>query len=197
MENKKLTSREIQALNTKKKLFKAALELMKNKGYDNLTIREICQKAGTSSGNFYNYFNGKEQLLSFYYEMAGDDFDKQVKLQISIQNPIERIISFYTWYAGYTADFGLDFCGSFFSSKNKTLNTDKIYNRVMEITLVYVQEAARDGFFSLNSRTCEEVTKDLCVIVKGAIMDWCVYDGNYDLPRYVNSLLTNCIKGLM
>lgn len=199
MENQEKTyrSRELQALNTKKKLFQAALQLMENKGYDNFTVREVCQAAGTSTGNFYNYFNSKDQILSFYYEMAGNDFEVYVRSQEQKQNPMDKIVSFYTWYAKYTSDFGLDFCRSFFSSHNKSLNTEKIYNRVMEITFVYVQEADKEGIFYLDGRTCEEVTKDMCVVVKGAIMDWCVYDGNYDLPQYVQRLLTNFIKGVL
>ncbi|WCM60741.1 TetR/AcrR family transcriptional regulator [Paenibacillus polymyxa] len=199
MENKEkqYTSRELQALNTKKKLFQAALQLMKNKGYDNFTVREVCKIAGTSTGNFYNYFNSKEQILSYYYEMAGNDFEVYLRAHDTDQNPIEKMVSFYVWYARYTADFGLDFCRAFFSSNNKSLNTDKIYNRIMEITFAFVQEAANEGFLYLDGRTCEEITKDMCVVVKGAIMDWCVYDGGYDLPQYVQRLLTNCIKGIL
>ncbi|WCM60721.1 TetR/AcrR family transcriptional regulator [Paenibacillus polymyxa] len=55
------TFRDLQAMNTKKKLFQAALQLMKNRGYDNFTVREVCQLAETSTGNFYNHFNSKEQ----------------------------------------------------------------------------------------------------------------------------------------
>ncbi|WP_431086665.1 TetR/AcrR family transcriptional regulator [Paenibacillus sp. 8b26] len=193
---RKLTTRELKALNTKKKLFQATLELMKNKGYDNFTIREVCKIAGTSTGSFYNYFDSKEQLLSFYYEMAGEDFEQHAKMYTGFQNPIEKITSFYVWYAGYTTEFGLDFCRLFFSSTNSSLNTDRIYNRVMEITLEYVQEAVEQQLIHLGERSCEETTKDLCVIFKGAIMDWCVHEGNYDLPQYVQHLLSIFIKGL-
>lgn len=199
MENseKKYTSRELQANNTKKKLFQAALQLMDNKGYENFTVREVCQLAGTSTGNFYNYFDSKEQILSFYYEMAGNDFEVYLQNHTIDQNPIEKMVSFYRWYAGYTSDFGLDFCKAFFSSNNKSLNTDTIYNRIMKITFAFIKEAANDGLLYLDGRTCEEINKDMCVVVKGAIMDWCVYDGSYDLAEYVQRILTNCIKGVL
>lgn len=192
-----LTSRDLQALQTKKNLFDVTMQMMKTKGYDNITIRGICEKAGTSTGTFYNYFENKEQILSYYYELVGEAFVNQVEDKMEKIDPIEKIIVFYKWYAEYVAGFGVDFCSVFFSSKNKTLNTDKIQNFVMEITECYLKEAEEKGLLKFESRTLKRVNKDLCIIVKGAISDWCVYEGEYKLDEYIEYLLRACINGLL
>ena len=44
MEQKK--TRKDRAIDTKNKIFETAVTLIKNKGYNNVTVSEICQTAG-------------------------------------------------------------------------------------------------------------------------------------------------------
>ncbi len=37
---------------------------------------------------------------------------------------------------------------------------------------------------------------DVCVIVKGAIFDWCVRHAEFSLPEYINKLTTKCLEGI-
>nr|WP_307906030.1 TetR/AcrR family transcriptional regulator [Clostridium botulinum] len=73
------TKRQIQAMNTKKKLYDISTELMKTKGYDNVTIQEICKKAGVSVGSFYHYFESKNDIFIELYKIADDFFMIQLK----------------------------------------------------------------------------------------------------------------------
>jgi uncharacterized protein len=41
---------------TRELIFNTAVELLKQEGYDRLTIRKICQASGTSNGSFYHFF---------------------------------------------------------------------------------------------------------------------------------------------
>jgi AcrR family transcriptional regulator len=56
---KKLTSRQLQAEQTKKLIFEKALELFKVKDYEDVTIVEICRDAQVSVGSFYKYYKSK------------------------------------------------------------------------------------------------------------------------------------------
>ncbi|MFW9901349.1 MAG: TetR/AcrR family transcriptional regulator [Candidatus Thorarchaeota archaeon] len=48
----------------KKNLFiMSALSVFEEKGFNNTRIKDITKKAGTSVGNFYNYFNSKEEVI--------------------------------------------------------------------------------------------------------------------------------------
>ena len=68
METKKrLTKRQIQANDTRNRVYKTALELMETKGLNNTSIEEISMKAGVSVGTFYNYFKSKDDILVDIY----------------------------------------------------------------------------------------------------------------------------------
>ena len=62
-----------KAQRTRDRLLKSSLKLMKEKGYQNTTVREICNDAKVSIGTFYSYFPAKEDLFLNIY-MEGDRF---------------------------------------------------------------------------------------------------------------------------
>ena len=53
---------------SKQAIADSALALFIYEGYLNVTIDQIAKKAGVSKGLMYNYFSGKEELLSFIIE---------------------------------------------------------------------------------------------------------------------------------
>ena len=61
----------------KRRIFNIAVEMLKKKGYEKLSIRAICSEAGISIGSFYHYFSSKQELLSFYYDEAVETFRAQ------------------------------------------------------------------------------------------------------------------------
>ena len=59
-----------RAEDTRRKIYDAALELFREKGFDETTMRDIAAKAGVALGGAYYYFSSKEAIvLAFYREM--------------------------------------------------------------------------------------------------------------------------------
>ena len=52
---------------TRKRILAAALELFRDKGYVETTMRAVAERAGVSLGNAYYYYASKENLLQGYY----------------------------------------------------------------------------------------------------------------------------------
>ena len=63
-----LTRWERRKIETKEKLFRAALGLFKEKGFDGTSVEEITERADVAKGTFFNYFPRKEALLAFLGE---------------------------------------------------------------------------------------------------------------------------------
>ena len=64
-------------ISTKEKIIEAAWELFMEKGYDNTTLNEIIERAGTSKGAFYHHFRAKEDLLfrmAWYFDRNYTDW---------------------------------------------------------------------------------------------------------------------------
>ncbi len=50
-------------MNTKDKILQVALNLFLQKGYKEVSLKEIVDAVGLTKGAFYHYFTGKEQLF--------------------------------------------------------------------------------------------------------------------------------------
>lgn len=197
MNQKIYSTKSMRNQKEKERIFKISMNLMKKVGYDNLTIRKICEKANISTGMFYRLFESKVDLLSFYYVQAESTFEEQLKNLIEGDNPKEQSVLFYTWYAEYTSSFGVDFCRNYFNPKNLTMNTERVYNKVIEITNKFIINGMKNGYTLPKDKSPNDISRALCVIVKGAIFEWCAYEGCYNLSEYVNELLSDCVEGLM
>jgi len=59
-----------RAEDTRRKIYEAALELFREKGFEQTTMRDIAAKAGVALGGAYYYFSAKDAIvLAFYHEM--------------------------------------------------------------------------------------------------------------------------------
>ncbi len=55
---------------TRKKILEAALELFREKGFEQTTMREISENASMALGAAYYYFDSKEKLVLAYYRQS-------------------------------------------------------------------------------------------------------------------------------
>src|SRR5205807_5719138 len=59
-----------RAEDTRRRIYEAAMELFREKGFEQTTMRDIAAKAGVALGGAYYYFSQKEAIvLAFYHEM--------------------------------------------------------------------------------------------------------------------------------
>jgi TetR/AcrR family transcriptional regulator len=62
MENEKVPRREREKLKQRQEMLTAALDLFSEKGYHNVSMHEIAQKAEFAIGTLYKFFKNKEDL---------------------------------------------------------------------------------------------------------------------------------------
>ena len=53
---------------TRDRIFAATLELLRDKPFDSITVREIVTKAGCPIASFYSRFNSKDEVLTSLYD---------------------------------------------------------------------------------------------------------------------------------
>lgn len=70
-----MNDRQVQAQETKNRILQTVKELLKTKSFDEIKIRDICQKAHVSVGTFYVYFTKKEEALLLVYRELDQAFD--------------------------------------------------------------------------------------------------------------------------
>jgi TetR/AcrR family transcriptional regulator len=95
MENEKLPRREREKLRQRQEMLAAALDLFSEKGYHNVSVHQVAEKAEFAIGTLYKFFQNKEDL---YKALVLEQCDKfhDVLVQ-AIENPddeVERLRNF-------------------------------------------------------------------------------------------------------
>ncbi|WP_462413581.1 TetR/AcrR family transcriptional regulator [Neobacillus sp. Marseille-QA0830] len=71
----------------------AAMELFIKQGYYSTSISDIAQQAGISKGLLYNYYKGKEQLLSEMVDIRINEVVEVMKGAARLKTPSEQLRS--------------------------------------------------------------------------------------------------------
>jgi len=189
--NKKLTKRQIQAQNTHDKIYNIAIELIESKGFENITVAEICEAANVSIGSFYNYFKSKHDILDNIFRLADDYFLNVVSHNLKEGSSREKIIKFFHYYGDYNLDRGIDFVKQLYTGKNNLFATK---GRPMQAVLQgIIEEGQSTGEISIDM-TSEEIVRFLFIAIRGVVYDWCLHDGEYDLLSAIDNYVILLVK---
>lgn len=193
MTQEKQTNRQIQAQQTKDKVYQVAIHLFETKGFENITVDEICKVANVSTGTFYNVFKTKYEILDRIFELADIYFTEHVQEKLIGLSYQESILLFFDYYADYSLERGLTFTKQLFGVKNNLFAKD---NRPMLIVLRNVIQTALDKKQLKSDLSSDDLVQYLFVCVRGIVYDWCLRDGKFDLKSRIHEYVNRLIQTL-
>lgn len=193
MENEKLTKRQIQAIQTKEKIYNVAIELMKKKGFDNMTIEEIARNAEVSVGAFYHYFQSKSDILDEIFKQADEYYENTVSIQMSEENALDNILKYFHYYALFNLGRGLDSVKQLYRADVRTFaNKD----RYMQVLLRNIIKEGQLNNEIVTNESYEAISENLHIVARGVVFDWCLHEGEYDLEERMHKLIQQFLLSL-
>ena len=191
MESERLTSRQIQAINTKNKIYEVSIDLMEKEGFENIKISDICKKAGVSVGSFYNYFQSKNDILIEIFNRADDYFKKVVSKNIKGENSLDQIVDFFTHYGKYNEIVGIDAMKKLYSFNNKMFISK---GRYMQALLQEIITKGQEKKEIIKDMTPEEACEYLFISARGVAYDWCLHEGEYNIEEFMHTYFKRFVK---
>lgn len=72
---------DVRVQRTYSLLMSALMELMKEKDFENLSVSDICEKAGVHRATFYKHFNDKREFIQYCFinQLSGIEIDGIIK----------------------------------------------------------------------------------------------------------------------
>ncbi len=158
--------RENEKQKIKKKIYKAASEIIINEGYSKLSIRKIASKIDYSPAFIYNYFENKADIVSsIWKENANEIIDTMSKLKLTSDNEKENIKHLYKTYISlilespeeYRAIMLNDIEGisrlyfEFTEEEKENLrikNIKKYYDKCLQVGILRTVDTEKYAFFS-------------------------------------------------
>ena len=135
-EKVELTRQQQKSRETKEKIFQAAKRILQKKGYEELSIKNICEEAGVSNGSFYHHFKTKDDLLSYYIEDQPGINPDLLDLPVNAKEAKQTIIYVYLNYVEYCREMGVEFMAGYYNTRNQSLNPAIRTERPYPITTV-------------------------------------------------------------
>lgn len=183
MKKENLTSRDLQAMETRRKIFNTAAQLISEKGFDNVTVEEICKQSGVAKGLFYHYFNSKADIVIETYMDVDNKFSAEV-MALPATTPYDRVIYAVSFQARYAKAKGLEFVKQIYKHQLDTgtsffISEDRAFFRL-------IRDAIREGQQKNQLRSdfsAEVLTRLALSISRGITYDWCLHDGDYDIEE--------------
>lgn len=72
-----------KAEETRSRILTAALDLFRQRGFDQTTMRDIAAEAAVALGSAYYYFASKEALVMAFYEQASEEMSMQIEERLA------------------------------------------------------------------------------------------------------------------
>ena len=192
-----LSKQQLKSKETKDKIFRAAKHILQKKGYDQLSIKNICEEAGVSNGSFYHHFKTKDDLLSYYIEEQPSINPDLLDLPENAEEAKQTIIYVYLNYVHYCQELGVEFMSNYYTPKNQSLNPLIRTERPYPIITVsnYLQKVI-DANIIHPSLALEDITTDIRMIVIGNVFEWCLKSGDTDFEGNMKRSLETYLNGL-
>ena len=196
---KYVSVRESRAQATREKLLEAAIELVNQYGMKYLTVRNICEEAGLSTGSFYNLFDSKDDLVFYYLQNVFTSYKQKAEEDASTYSSLEKVALIYRFYIQCVLETGLEFITGLYAA-----NTNPTFNFLErdpenEMVLDRVKDYLIEGKAAGEVRSDVDINTALLrigVIITGNIYYWCVFEGRIDLASHTDAMLQDYLKSL-
>ena len=172
-----LTKRQQKALQTKEKIYDAAIKLFEKNGYENVLIEDITKAAKVATGTFYLYYKSKKDLMYATIEKYNQCSDKAYERVREMTDFKEKLLKYVEYYYEEVQKVGRQMLRALVG--NNILDGADVINapersiyRVMNILL---QEGMEQG--ALSKEYCLAYYEQIIVAaLLGVDYYWCTRD---------------------
>ncbi|WP_287155337.1 TetR/AcrR family transcriptional regulator [Candidatus Solincola tengchongensis] len=196
--------RRKQAEVSRRKILETAVRLFDERGYEKVTVADICREAGLSVGAFYHHFRSKDQiLLERYLPFARqvDSFYQAInhKARAESRGALERLARYLDLFFKYIEEAGPEALKTAFATQIEpgfkySLATADMFRPHQELERIIA-----DGQGSGEIRTDmspEELARVLYRSMVGTLFAWCLVGGSFSLREAGRRCFKLAVEGM-
>jgi AcrR family transcriptional regulator len=191
-----LTRTQKRQKETKERIFRVAMELFKQKGFENTTVAEITEAADIGKGTFFTYFPTKEAIFRQPGEIAMEDMLLAAQDGLEKGKPVAKILKSVmtvsaAWHESNKAITQQMSKSSFvFSMDDESSNKGKL----LELLSQLIVAGQKSGEFNSKINV-----QDAAIIIAGmyfTVIAFWAYSDNGSLRTRMESSVDVILKGL-
>lgn len=168
--------------NVRDSIIKTAIDLFKEKSFEEISVNEICAAAEVSRTSFYSCFSCKKDILMAVMREHSSFNNLNTAEMFALENDFERMIYILNFHIGIWDKRNVALCKTILTlgiNENMGIfDFSHAYDHLYEKLILNCQ---RSGMIR-NMSDPLTITSDCIQIAKGYIVDWCCTNGCFDLP---------------
>jgi len=180
---KKLTTRQLQAIETKQRIREKALELFNNTDFEDVSTTDICKSLNMAVGNFYRYYSSKEEILMESYPT----FDHYVETEFALNHFDKNIEAIR--YLIYKQTNGAELLGSKIYAQMLRIQVKNQGRNVIEDSRAFhtclrklVENALNDKEI-ITAHSADEISSLILHTSRGILLEWAMQNGCYSVTE--------------
>lgn len=194
----RMTARKKQALEMRARIQTTALDLFDRKGFENVSMEEIAQAVGCSTGNIYHYFRGKDELAIQVTSLVDAAYlELEQVYAAGTMTPREKLVDFVQQTLVTSRREQVLYKSFIHSLKYPEqdilkLKPERPYFRILR-ELIAACQAAGD---IAPEHDVDELLYQFVAIHRGLLFEWRVEEGDFDLPERGRKMAEAMLRGL-
>ena len=175
-----MNKRQKSAVETKRKLISAGLELIKEKGFAAINVEDITKKAGVAKGTFYVYFKRKEDIVMEISRTPFGEIADEIE-QMENAELFDKLRHYFRRFMEQVEFCGIQICREWIrnvidpNNVPETMDNKKWFYdyEMLESILKNAKELKEDTPIEL-------LTHIIISELYGMILCWCMSDGKFE-----------------
>ncbi len=184
---------------TRQAIFDTAIDLFAKRGYDKVTVDDICAKVGVTKGAFYNYFRSKDQIILEEFMRMDEHYVRFAEEISSLPTSLEKFKVFTRAAITLMSETGVRLMKVLYHSQiaphmsRPYLANERRY--LYRITNEIIREGQERGEIREDVPS-EEMASMLIDCFRGQIYHWCLANGSFDLVETCDRLMDLLLDSL-
>lgn len=181
------------AINAKQNIIDTTVSMIKQKGFDNVKIVDICKETGITRTTFYYHFQSKEEIIEAYFQDRILEQEHVFSELFQLENDLERYCAIVEKLVSMFLEEGPTFGKQILCS---ILDDPHILNTflIKDDWCIPLLNNCQRNHLIRTDLTPEELDQIIVNLTLGTSFHWCATGGSFDLIETIQSSVRNVLR---
>lgn len=185
---------KLENLTTKEKIYEMGIRLFKEKGYNQVSINEICQACQITKTTFYHHLDSKQEILLSYYDRVIGNLTPMLLNLLNTTSAWEQIVLLFDNLISNMQELGPDLNSQLLSfNLAKNLGTFEIRKDLEDVAIRIIESGQKNRELCASGDP-KKLYEAIAYMFTGYEFAWCVHDGDFPWKQAFNDSLKTILN---
>lgn len=174
---------------TKYFIIETANKLFLERGYQNVTVVDICEACDISKTTFYYHLKSKEDIILYFYDSLTHNISQHLMSILAMDNYWEQLMVCFESLVDEAYKYGIDFFTQMMISNLKEdFGSYDLREELTNIAVMIIKKGQEAGQIR-NKSNAEDLYKASAYAFLGHEVTWCIKKGKFNWKKEIRKSL--------